>query len=149
MNKNGLALDELKIVSAYGKDNAQRFINDSEVIYLESNKKRVRKWEKRTRLQLPVGISYSNSNIIISDKSEDVNNNIQFRDRDYISAVERGDIPLSERFKTDNKDIRFQDRESISSEDELLANASAVRSALINRIKQNKTDAVSVFEPRL
>lgn len=91
----------------------------------------------------------SGANDIVPQSSKDVNNNIQFRDRDYISAVERGDIPLSERFKTDNKDIRFQDRDSISSEDELLANVSTVKSALIYRIKQNKTDAVSVFEPRL
>jgi hypothetical protein len=59
--KNGLSLDAYKLASAYRKDNAQNLINNSNVIYVEQNKKRVKAWEKRTGLQLPVGISSSNS----------------------------------------------------------------------------------------
>lgn len=54
VSRKGLKLDELKIASAYGKDKAQNFINSSEILYVESNKKRVSDWEKRTRLQLPM-----------------------------------------------------------------------------------------------
>ncbi len=75
-NKKGIQLNELKISSAYGKDNAQSFIDSSELLYKDANKKRVSEWEKRTRLHLPVGDSVTNSNNSISDKSNPVKNNI-------------------------------------------------------------------------
>ena len=52
--KGNVELDEIKIASAYGKDNAQNFINSSEVIYIDSDKKRTDDWSRITRLQLPV-----------------------------------------------------------------------------------------------
>lgn len=70
--RNGIALDEIKIASAYSKDNAQRFINNSKILFVDENKKRVRNWEMRTRLQLPVGTSTSNSNNSISNSAENV-----------------------------------------------------------------------------
>lgn len=72
VSRKGLKLDELKIASAYGKDKAQNFINSSEILYVESNKKRVSDWEKRTRLQLPVGIFPANSVNSISNPTENV-----------------------------------------------------------------------------
>lgn len=55
----------------------------------------------------------------------------QIKSADAVTYDDNGEvIPLSERFKAENKDIRYQDRDSISSEDELLANASAVKSAM-------------------
>lgn len=71
--RNGIALDEIKIASAYGKDNAQQFIDSSEVKYIDSDKKRVSEWEKRTGLQLPVGHSFTNSIPSISISAENVN----------------------------------------------------------------------------
>ncbi len=71
--KKGLKLDEIKLASAYGKDNAQRFINTSKVLYVDSNKKRVSNWEQRTRLRLPVGSSVTNSMYSISNSTENVN----------------------------------------------------------------------------
>ncbi len=59
--RNGASLDEIKIASAYGKDNAQNLINRSSTLYVEENKNRVSEWEKRTGLQLPVGDSSANS----------------------------------------------------------------------------------------
>lgn len=74
--RNGLKLDEIKIASAYGKDNAQNFINNSDVLYVENDEKRVSNWEMRTGLQLPVGSSLTNSNNSISNNDTSVNTNI-------------------------------------------------------------------------
>lgn len=40
-NRKGFYLDEFKVVSSYGKDNAQTFIESSEIIYKDPNEKRV------------------------------------------------------------------------------------------------------------
>lgn len=98
-NKKGIILNELKIASAYGKDNAQNLINTSSVLYIESNKKRVRNWEKRTGLQLPVGSSLSNSNNIISTSTANVNKNkkISMRNSAYLEAVENNDLETAQR----------------------------------------------------
>lgn len=55
--RNGIAMDEFKVASAYGKDNAQRFISSSEILYVEPNKNRTHTWLRRTGLQLPVGLN--------------------------------------------------------------------------------------------
>lgn len=73
--QGNIQLDQIKIASAYGKDNAQRFIDTSNVVYKEANKKRVTEWEKRTGLQLPVGESDGNSINSISTNINNVNNN--------------------------------------------------------------------------
>ena len=73
-DRRGFTLDEFKIVSSYGKDNAQSLLDSSQVIYIDKNKKRVSKWETITRLQLPVIDSKANPNNSISDSAENVNN---------------------------------------------------------------------------
>ncbi len=73
MSRQGISLNELKLASAYAKDSAQNFINRSQPLYIDSNKKRVTMWEKRTRLQLPVGSSVGDSTSSISNSSENVN----------------------------------------------------------------------------
>lgn len=75
-NKNGIFIGNLKIASAYGKDNAQNLINTSEVLFVSEDKKRIDNWNKRTGLQLPVGLSVINSANIIrtsEEKSQDKN----------------------------------------------------------------------------
>lgn len=76
-NKNTINLNEIKVASAYGKKNAQNFINSSNILYIDSNKKRVKNWEKRTGLQLPVGNSSLNSTNNIPNSSDNVNNNVK------------------------------------------------------------------------
>ena len=71
--KNGYALDAIKIASAYGKDNAQKFMSSSDILYIDSNKKRVSEWENRTGLLLPVGKSIANSIDSIPNFAEKVN----------------------------------------------------------------------------
>lgn len=73
-DRNGFELNAFKLASAYGKDNAQKFLNSSDIVYTEEDKKRVSRWEKRTGLQLPVGSSVANSDINIAQNKNDVNN---------------------------------------------------------------------------
>ena len=73
--KNNIAIDEIKLASAYGKDNAQNFINSSKVLYVDKNKKRTEKWSQITRLQLPVNYELSSSNNSISNSAKNVKEN--------------------------------------------------------------------------
>lgn len=71
--RNGIAVDEFKVASAYGKDNAQRFINSSEILYVEPNKNRTHTWLRRTGLQLPVGLNQYGPTGRIARTGENVN----------------------------------------------------------------------------
>ncbi|MBQ7581066.1 MAG: hypothetical protein IJU39_07155 [Clostridia bacterium] len=87
----GIELDELKIASSYGEDNAQRLIDNSDIRYIDKNKKRIEKWEKRTRLQLPVISSRFDSVNSISQNSENVNNRnekFSMKDEEYLKLAE-------------------------------------------------------------
>ncbi|WP_418830844.1 LPD23 domain-containing protein, partial [Ruminococcus sp.] len=53
--KGEIMLDEIKLVSAYGKDGIQSFINKSEILYIDADKKRTNSWLTQNRLQLPLG----------------------------------------------------------------------------------------------
>lgn len=51
-DKKGEILDFAKIASAYGKKTIQNAINTSEILYVDSNKKRTDTWLDALRLQL-------------------------------------------------------------------------------------------------
>ena len=63
-DKKGITIDDIKLASAYGKNNLQNLINSSNVLWMD-NKKRSN-WMMRTRLQLPVGISTTSNYILPS-----------------------------------------------------------------------------------
>lgn len=67
--KDGVALDEFKLASAYGKEHAQRLIDTSALLYVEPNKNRTDAWLKFTRLQLPVNNNQYGPINIISNSS--------------------------------------------------------------------------------
>ena len=71
--KGTVELDEIKIASAYGKDNAQHFIDSSEVLYINENKKRTDEWSRITRLQLPVIQEHIGSDITVPQNEQSVN----------------------------------------------------------------------------
>lgn len=75
--KGDILLDEIKLVSAYGKDNLQNLINKSEILYVEPNKKRTNDWLTQNRLQLPLGQTNHRYNINISQNDDVVNSNIR------------------------------------------------------------------------
>ena len=75
--KGDILLDEIKLVSAYGKDNLQNLINKSEILYVEPNKKRTNDWLTQNRLQLPLGQTNHRYNTNISQNDDIVNSNIR------------------------------------------------------------------------
>lgn len=75
--KSGIVLNEIKIASAYGKDNAQSLINSSKILYIEPNKNRTDKWLSLNRLQLPLGHTTYGSIDRISYNNDTVNTNIR------------------------------------------------------------------------
>lgn len=69
-NREGLKINEIKLASAYGKDNAQSLIDRSKLLYVDANKNRTNDWLRVNRLQLPLledqygsinKLSYSNA----------------------------------------------------------------------------------------
>ncbi|MDR2728862.1 MAG: hypothetical protein LBB56_06995 [Chitinispirillales bacterium] len=81
-NKTGEITDYIVIASAYGKKGAQNFINSSNILYVEPNKKKTNKWLLVLGLQLPSAITtYGPINNIhgfyekINQKDSDINNN--------------------------------------------------------------------------
>jgi ethanolamine ammonia-lyase large subunit len=56
-NKTGEIANYAVIASAYGKKGAQNFINSSEILYVEPNKKRIAKWLLVLGLQLPSSVT--------------------------------------------------------------------------------------------
>ena len=72
--RNGMKLDGVKVVSAYRRNNAQSFMDSSDVVFVTKNKERISMWEGRTGLRLPVGDSSTNSpDTTISQTGSSVN----------------------------------------------------------------------------
>lgn len=69
-NRKGLLLDEMKVVSTYGKDNMQNFINNSQIMYVSPDKKRTSNWLASTGLRLPVEQAVTDSINSIAHNSE-------------------------------------------------------------------------------
>ena len=118
--RNGLKLDEIKIASAYGKDNAQNFINNSDVLYVENDKKRVSNWEMRTGLQLPVGSSLTNSNNSISNNDTSVNTNISENTQNDTEEHSIAALPVDE-------PLDLYDKGEISRDEYLVATDSKIK----------------------
>lgn len=55
--KGGIKFDEIKVVSAYGKESMQNLIDSSRIQYISKDKEKTSRWIKRTRLQLPFGLT--------------------------------------------------------------------------------------------
>lgn len=69
----GFKMDSMKLVSAYGKDNAQSLIDRSRILYVEPDKKRANRWLLQNRLQLPLSITNYGSIGRIARTDENVN----------------------------------------------------------------------------
>ena len=69
-NRKGVALDEIKVASAYGKDNLQNFINTSKILYTNPDSEKTSSWLTSTRLQLPVESSTTGSINSISQNQQ-------------------------------------------------------------------------------
>ncbi len=91
--KGTVELDEIKIASAYGKDNAQHFIDSSEVLYIDENKKRTDEWSRITRLQLPVTQEHIGSDTTVPQNEQSVNTNISENTQNDTENGEKYSIP--------------------------------------------------------
>ena len=80
--RTGEILDFGVITSAYGrrKNNAQNLIDSSHIRYIDGNKKRISTWSKALGLQLPSASTYADSDINISQTTDDVNTRFSLDD---------------------------------------------------------------------
>lgn len=77
-NKSGEIRDFAVIASAYGKKNAQNTIDNSEILYVDPDKKRTNQWLLVLGLQLPSSVTTYGSIASITTVTRDVNGNISF-----------------------------------------------------------------------
>lgn len=101
-SKNNVFIDEIKLASAYPKNNAQNFINSSDILYIDSNKNRVDNWIRFTGLQLPVNQTIINSNNSISNFDKNVKNSF---------TVDSDGNTLSEQQQEYFKDSKVRDED--------------------------------------
>lgn len=137
--RNGLKLDEIKIASAYGKDNAQNFINNSDVLYVENDKKRVSNWEMRTGLQLPVGSSLTNSNNSISNNDTSVNTNISENTQNDTEEHSIAALPVDEL-------LDLYDKGEISRDEYLVATDTHSKHLAFEYIKKWDKESLNILQ---
>lgn len=138
---NGRIMDFQVITSAYGKDSiTQTFIDSMRTLYINPNKEMTSKWEKRTRLQLPIlnsqtghinSISYGlkeRKRKILEKASKEGSTKTAFEIA-FEKANNGKTIPLSERFSNDD-DIRYslQDTRAENLDEALMENAELKKS---------------------
>lgn len=56
-NKKGIEIDEIKICSAYARNNFISWMKNQDYLWINPDKNKTNNWLKRTRVQFPVGIS--------------------------------------------------------------------------------------------
>ena len=76
-NRKGIALDEIKVASAYGKDNLQNFVSTSKVLYINPDNAKTSSWLTSTGLQLPVESVTTGSTDSISSTNNVVKNELR------------------------------------------------------------------------
>lgn len=68
----------VKVTSAYPKKALQNLINESDILYVDPNKKRTDTWLQTLRLQLPAGVTKYGSIGMVTYVEKDVNGKISF-----------------------------------------------------------------------
>ena len=87
-NKQGEIQDFAVIASAYGKNNAQQLIDNSDILYVDPNKKRTDGWLGLLRLQLPSRLTNYGSIGSITLVNRDVNGNLSFGEGSEKTAMQ-------------------------------------------------------------
>lgn len=77
-NKRGEIMDFAKVATAHGRHSAQVDINNSEILYVDPNKKRTEAWLEALRLQLPSGLTKYGPIGTVTYVNRDVNGNVSF-----------------------------------------------------------------------
>lgn len=81
LKPNGRVKNFVKVASAYSKDSLQNFIRQSDILYIDPNKKRTDTWFQALRLQLPAGVTKYGSIGMVTYVEKDVNGKISFSDK--------------------------------------------------------------------
>lgn len=81
LKPNGRVENFVKVASAYSKDSLQNFIRQSDILYIDPNKKRTDTWFQALRLQLPAGVTKYSSIGMVTYVEKDVNGKISFSDK--------------------------------------------------------------------
>lgn len=87
-NKSGEVQDFGVIASAYGKDSAQTLIDNSDILFVEPDKRRTSNWLGLLRLQLPSRLTSSGSIQNVTLVGKDVNGNMTFGSTSGKSAMQ-------------------------------------------------------------
>lgn len=103
-NKQGEIQDFAVIASAYGKNNAQQLIDNSEILYVDPNKKRTDGWLGLLRLQLPSRLTNYGSIGSITLVNRDVNGNLSFGDGSGQTAMQEAFEKAQEKTRYSLKD---------------------------------------------
>lgn len=163
--KGDIILDEIKIASAYGKDNVQNLINNSNILYVDKNKKRINNWLTHNRLQLPLGQNnYQFSNDIVSQSKTNVNNKYMQNTKNNSAFTEKTEMQLAFERAQAKKQYSFvteEDTETSENTDvgenyselykQLIENYGAIRKGEIPKVdvkvpnKSDKKQYVSKF----
>ena len=108
--KGEIMLDEIKLVSAYGKDNLQGLINKSDILYVDSNKKRTDDWLTQNRLQLPLGQTNHRYNNSISQNAATVNTDYTQNQQNYDGKTVNNDTDKGDKKRLYDVYRRMKDR---------------------------------------
>lgn len=102
-NKQGEIQDFAVIASAYGKNNAQQLIDNSDILYVDPNKKRTNGWLGLLRLQLPSRLTNYGSIGSITLVNRDVNGNLSFGEGSGKTAMQEAFEKAQGNFKDGTK----------------------------------------------
>lgn len=117
--KSGRILNLSKIASAYGRNNAQSLIDSSDILYVDSNKKRTDTWLRALGLQLPVSLTTYGPIGRVTYYSDIVNS----KKEKGITAFEEALLKAQNKKESasNDKDIRFSLSEPVEQGKELIA----------------------------
>ena len=113
-NKRGEIQDFSVIASAYGKNNAQQMLDNSDILYVDPNKKRTDSWLGLLRLQLPSSLTNYGSIGSITLVNRDVNGNLSFGEGSSKTAMQ-------EAFERAKEKTKFSLKSTVEETRDLLA----------------------------
>lgn len=108
-NSKGIEIEEIKICTAYTKDNLYKWLKNQDFLWINPDKNKTNAWLNRTRVQFPVGINQYG--LIKSIPQKQQNNNAKFSLKSYADDIglrfsdkEGGDLFEEIMMGTDNID---------------------------------------------
>ena len=150
-DKKGEILDFAKIASAYGKKTIQNAINTSEILYVDSNKKRTDTWLDALRLQLPAGLTKYGSIGTVTYVDRDVNGNLSFGEGSGKTAMQEAfeKAKVGQSVKSDTSLLSnsvSQSRENVNENFSLKGTENAQEIAALKRENESLKERVEYWK---